>query len=202
MKIYIKNLTVVLSLIFIILFYNNCQPLDSKKDTRQNLNAASEGGGGTVIGNPIAEHSVKFSEFQTQEVLQNEPQISICLFKVYFSEGKGASEDYSINIGRIDLKPEGTALGVFDLPEGQYNKVEFIGKGRCEDKYSVSVFNQNGMWQTQEDIELKFYGNFHVGAKTQIVLEVQGLADMLGEVNNDEQIVKAFKSFQGTIAVR
>ncbi|MCB0391083.1 MAG: hypothetical protein KDD58_07325 [Bdellovibrionales bacterium] len=196
----ILNIFTLLSLTLIVSTYNACSDLSTKNNAEESLKLSDDNNSGTVVGNPISAKGVYFSKYSAINN-NNETLARLCIDKIRFLEGQSGPETQEFSVGEVELIPEGSKLIDVKLKEGKYTKIEIIIKPKCGSKETVIVKNGSGEFVSEEDLELKFNGNFKVQDETVISLEIQKLMTELGKITNYEIIDEVFRKFIGTISV-
>ena len=134
-------------------------------------------------------------------------EVRLCFKRLRFkTEGEETDSDPTLDddnvdfaVGEVSLTGAATPLGDISIPAGTYTRIEFDLEKDCNG-YSVYVDNDNGTYQTDSRITVKFEGNFLVAADlTQtITLGVENIVTALDSVTADNEIRTQAESVSGT----
>lgn len=92
-------------------------------------------------------------------------------------------DSIDFEIGEVVIDPQGTDLGDIQVPEGTYSRIEFDLDNDCVSGKSIQVTNLNGSFSTDEEVTIKFDGNFIVKDGIQIVLPLAEIVNALDGFN-------------------
>lgn len=96
-------------------------------------------------------------------------------FKKLVADPTGDNVD--LELGEMSISATGTVLGVINVPEGTYNRVEFDLEPGCDDVAvnSVALTNGNGTFVSGSTIKIKFDGTFIVDGSESLELGIQNI---------------------------
>ncbi len=83
----------------------------------------------------------------------------------------------------VVLDPQGTDLGEIQVPVGTYSRIEFDLDSDCLSGKSIQITNLNGSFSTDEEVTIRFEGEFIVSEGVQIVLPLANIIAALDAFN-------------------
>lgn len=97
-------------------------------------------------------------------------------------------DSIDFELGEVVIDPQGTDLGDIQVPVGTYSRIEFDLDNDCLSGKSIQVTNVNGSFSTDEEVTIKFDGNFVVTNDTQITLPLAEIVNALDSFNPTSMI--------------
>ncbi len=158
-------------------------------------------------GQTVANSNI-FSLLFPKAKAANFGDILFCLERLRFKlpedmvvEVPGISDDSSeieiedsidFELGEVAIDPQGTDLGDLQVPVGTYSRIEFDLDTDCMSGKSLQVTNINGTYSTNQEVTIKFDGNFVVSDGVQITLPLADMVSALDSFNpssNNQQVI-------------
>jgi len=169
------------------------------------------GDGGTTTGNPIMV-KMEFAAFNNSiakmisnwfipEAHASLSSLKMCLKRVRFKVlDSSAGNDIELELGEIEIKPEGTPLGNIEIANTTYRRIEFDLANDCDGttKPSVTINNSNGTFTTNDGLTIKFEGEFTPSAGD-LTLFIQNIVDQVKNYQiSDGEIKAQLEAVSGT----
>ncbi|MCB0385585.1 MAG: hypothetical protein KDD43_09340, partial [Bdellovibrionales bacterium] len=126
----------------------------------------------------------------------------MCLHEIKFHPaGGGKYTEFKMEMGEVELRPEGVGIGTYPVEPGQYERVEIeIKPDRCGKGRSVSLHNANGDFQTADTAKMRFDGLFdYTDGNVPLYVIVDALIVELQKITADNQIKREVDGFTGVI---
>jgi hypothetical protein len=176
----------IMKLIVLIVFLTACQ---------------SEQNGGTTTGNPqtvdvtlqLSSYSVanaSFLNWLIAPAYAGINSLSFCFKRLRFkkddqdtAQPETSEDNIDFDLGEVDIDSSGTFLSTVSLPKGHYKRLEFDLEDHCPGNFSVNLFNDNGNFQTDRRITIKFSGDFIASDDSILNLNIQHISDALKNFN-------------------
>lgn len=176
---------------------------------------SASGCGPTTTGNPVDKQPVTLRMADTQpfaflkkglDLIIPEARAAItnskfCFKRLRFKPDSSSSgSNIDLELGQIDIDPNGTDLLTVEVPVGEYKRIEFDLEKDCDGvgfKSSVEFDNANGPFDTDETITIKFDGSYNVSSAGTLTLDIDALYDALDLVTANNQIKPALENAPG-----
>lgn len=170
-------------------------------------------GGGSTTGNPVAPVTLRMVDKQpfawfkkTLDTLISPAHSAVSNVKFCFKhlrmkpDSTTPGEDLALELGEVDINPNGTNLVTVSVPSGIYREVEFDLVKECDGvlgRKSVTITNNNGTFSTDESMTIKFVGTYTVTDAGTLTLNIDPLFDALELVATDVQIKNSLEDANG-----
>lgn len=169
-------------------------------------------GGGTTTGNPVKTVNVQMQDQQPfawikklSDSLVN-PAYALtntadfCFKRMRFKPDSSTSgSNFDLLIGQKTISAAATSVVSAAVPEGVYRRIEFDLEPNCDgsSKPSVQFTNNNGTFNTNDTMTIKFEGVYTVNADGTLVLNVDALFDAMDTVTVNTQIKTVLEASTG-----
>jgi len=161
--------------------------------------------GPTTTGNPVtAPVTVRMEDQQAFALIKKAwdsiipsafstvSNVKFCFKRLRFKPDSNTSgSDFDVNLGEVDINPNGTNLLTVAVPIGTYRRIEFDLENECDgtpDTPSVTVTNLNGTFTTLDHVTIKFEGSYTVSQSGTLSLDVDSLFDALDTIASGNDI--------------
>jgi hypothetical protein len=174
------------------------------------------GSGGTTTGNPIVQ--IKFSAFnQTQankisKYLNVEAQsvtsLLMCFKRLRFKKEDSDltetpetdKDNIDLDLNEVNISASGTNLTTVSIESGIYTRIEFDLERDCESGSSIQFVNNQGSFNSDERVTIKFEGQFNAKSGFQTLnLGIQNIVDSLEQINDNSDIKSTLEGLSGEI---
>jgi hypothetical protein len=109
------------------------------------------------------------------------------------------SDNIDFSIGETNISDAGKILGLLEVPEGRYERIEFDLKS-ADCGFSVRVTNGNGTFDTSMPVYLRFDGPIDITTGTQVIaLDVTPLQDVLETIDDGNNIRPELQAVSGVM---
>jgi len=159
-------------------------------------------GGGTATGNPVVE--LKFDSYSSPLMSKVSAMavdsLKLCFKRLRFKVASGSTGgNIDLEVGELSIVSSGVDIASVSVPEGVYDRVEFDLSDECGNGYSVEVDNSSGVFQTTDNMTIKFEGTFVADQASEILLmSVQDLIDNMDAVTSSGDIKTQAEAASGT----
>lgn len=127
--------------------------------------------------------------------------LKLCLKRVRFKlESNSAGKDIELELGEVEIKPEGTPLADIEITDGVYKRIEFDIAKDCDGatKSAVTINNSNGNFTTDDGVTIRFEGSF-TPSDGDLTLFVQNIVDQVKNYQvSDGEIKAQLEAVSGT----
>ncbi len=167
---------------------------------------------GTETGDPGVEiYLSSYSESQgstmldlfVPKALATVSNVSMCFHQIRFKKDPSSSdpgENVNLSAGFSQWSPAGTSLGIFDIPPGDYQRVDLFLKDECGEDLSLSIVNDNGTFTASSPITLRFRGSFTISADSaSLGLVVSPMVGFFNGVTSNDQLKPGIENIEGGI---
>ncbi len=115
-------------------------------------------------------------------------------------------DSIDFEIGEVVIDPQGTDLGNIQVPVGTYSEIEFDLDNDCLSGKSIQITNASGSFSTDEEVTIKFEGEFVVSEGVQIVLPLAEIVAAIDSFNpssqNQEIIDEELEELMESLSIR
>ena len=169
------------------------------------------GGGGTTTGNPVtvdmsfksydASLTAKILNLFIKDAHAGISTLELCFKRMRLKyDGGGVGGNLDLELGKISVNPSGTPLGMIEVSDGLYKRVEFDLESDCDDSGSPSVYivNDNGVFQTNDNMTIKFEGSFRP-SEEDLAMAIQAIIDQAKTITSSSEIKDKLESVSGDL---
>ena len=158
-------------------------------------NSTETGNPGVTINlSSYSENSINTNQNEARAVTQ----VTFCFKRLRFKLADDAdssnSDNIDLDIGQVNLDPNGGELTTVNVPAGIYDRIEFDLENDCNEQNEPSVIvdndNDGGTpFQTDDRISIRFEGNLIVTSlDTEVNLRIGNIIDALDTITNANDI--------------
>ncbi len=175
------------------------------------FNSCGGAGGGTTTGNPI-QINMQFASYNNTlaktlfkalipSAHADLSNLKMCFKRMRFKVADTSfGNDVELQLGELSINQEGTDLGMVEIYEGTYKRIEFDLEKDCDgtSKPSVTISTQYGTFYTYDSITIRFDGSFSASSGD-LTLFVQTIVDQIKNYQaSDGQIKTLLEGVSGT----